>query len=88
MSSQFSTPQQSTIRCEFPFVISSYLLSHYMCGYVIKYIQREQQFSCRFQLEPPSKPLLLDNAMSNIDEWFNASDENIKYISPVESWIE
>jgi hypothetical protein len=59
-----------------------------MCVYVTRYIQGGQHSLCRFQLEPPSKPLLHDNPMNNINGWFNASDENNKYIIPVELWFD
>jgi hypothetical protein len=88
MNFQLFMPQQSTIRCEFPFVSNSYLLSHHMCGYVIRHIQGEQEFSCKFQLEPPSKPLLLDSPVSSTDEWCNVEGNNDKYINPIDLWIE
>jgi hypothetical protein len=56
--------------------------------YVTGYIQGGHQSLCRFHLELPSKPLLLENLMSRADEWCNVEDANDKYIIPVDSWIE
>jgi hypothetical protein len=81
-------PQQSTLSCGFSFVFSSYRFSNHICVYVTGYIQRGHQSLCRFHLELPSKPLLLENSMSSTDDWCNVEDTNDKYISPVDSWIE
>jgi hypothetical protein len=55
---------------------------------VIRCNQEEHLCFHKFQLDPPSKPHLLDYLISSTKEWCNVDDKNNKYIIPIELWIE
>jgi hypothetical protein len=72
----------------FTYFFKSNGFSHVSSIYMIESNKEGKQYSCRFLLEPPSKPLLLDGLMSNNDGLSYAYVKKDDYISPIHLWIE